>query len=339
MTTQYEIPAPIEEGIFKILEKYNLRATDSASLAKSVLQLSDFFIQNPEAATPWKEKWAQIAYAIYFLPLNSVRLQKLFQGAHKQGFLDGISQVYDFGAGLATASLNLTDFGDFNFTLIEQAQEPEKMVADHFKNLKIQSWLRKISDSDIRNPSTSLALFSYSLTELSELPPWAKKCEALIIVEPSTQQDGRKLLELRQRLIAEGYFIWAPCTHSQACPLLTQSKNDWCHDRVHFKSPTWFQKLENELPMKNRTLTYSYLLARKTVAPKHQFNTRVVGDLLIEKGKNRQLICRGPDREFLAWLKKHKVEQEIPRGTLIDIPSTFEKVANEIRVTEKITFD
>lgn len=333
-----EIPSNIQDGIFKTLAKYNLKLSESKTLAKSVMQLSDFFIQNPEGTTPWKDRWAQIAYAIYFLPLNSVRLQKLFQEATQSGFFKGIEDVYDFGAGLATASMNLELHQKFNFTLIEQAIEPEKIIAENFENFKAKQWLRKITDKDVHRPDRSVALFSYSLTELTELPAWAKQCEALMIIEPSTQQDGRKLLELRQKLINEGYHIWGPCTHAQACPLLSQSKTDWCHDRVHFKAPSWFVQLEQELPMKNKTLTFSYLLARKTVKPSHNFNTRVVGDLLVEKGKNRQLICRGPDREFLAWLKKNKIEQEIPRGTLINIPSTFEKVANEIRVTDTIEF-
>ena len=94
-------------------------------------------------------------------------------------------------------------------------------------------------------------------------------------------------------------------------------------------------KMEEQLPMKNRTLTTSYLLMRKTPAqPIHA--ARVVGDQLKEKGKDRQMICRGTDREFLAWMHKTGLKQEIPRGVLIEIPEGLQKVSNELRVTNPL---
>ena len=156
-----------------------------------------------------------------------------------------------------------------------------------------------------------------------------------MLLEPSAQQDGRKLQALRDRLLKKGYHVWAPCTHEGPCPLLTQSKTDWCHDRVHFQAPEWFLKMEEQLPMKNRTLTMSYLLMRK--APAEQINAaRTVGDLMKEKGKDRQMICRGPDREFLAWMHKTKILQEIPRGVLIEIPESAQKVSNELRLQSQV---
>ena len=87
--------------------------------------------------------------------------------------------------------------------------------------------------------------------------------------------------------------------------------------------------------MKNRTLTMSYLLMRKTPPEKTKM-ARIVGDLLKEKGKNRQLVCRGPNREFLTWMHKNKLLQEIPRGVLVDIPEDSEKISNEIRIKSPI---
>lgn len=93
--------------------------------------------------------------------------------------------------------------------------------------------------------------------------------------------------------------------------------------------------MEEQLPMKNRTLTMSYLLMRKT-PPKKIKAARIVGDRLQEKGKDRQMICRGPEREFLAWMHKFKLEQDIPRGVLVEIPEDIEKVSNELRVRTEI---
>ncbi|QDK46695.1 hypothetical protein DOM22_16805 [Bdellovibrio sp. ZAP7] len=335
MQRHFTVPANFEEAIAKALVDYKLSLSDSKELAKCVLALSDFFITQPEGQTPWHESWAQVAYLCYYLPLNAVRLRAVIGEGEKRGFFQDLEDVYDFGAGLATASLSLSETQNLKYTLIERATEPQRLIEKYFPFFKSQEWIRTIGSSQIKNPKKSLALFSYSLTELSDLPAWAYECEALMIAEPSTQQDGRKLMELRAKLLEKGFHVWAPCTHEGPCPLLTQSKTDWCHDRIHFDAPKWFLNMEEQLPMKNRTLTTSYLLMRKT-KPEAIAAARVVGDTLKEKGKDRQMICRGSDREFLAWMHKFKIQQEIPRGALIEIPEGLQKVSNELRVQQEI---
>ncbi|MEN0059030.1 MAG: small ribosomal subunit Rsm22 family protein [Bdellovibrio sp.] len=336
MTRSFTFPASFESALEKALENYKLSLSDARTLAKNVLLLSDYFIQNPEGSTPWKETWAQIAYLCYFLPLNAARLAAVIHEGEKRAFFAGLENVVDFGAGLATASLTLAEKHSLRFHLVEQASEPQKLVENFFPQFQPVGWYRTWPSGSSLNAKKTLAVFSYSFTELMELPKWAWDYEALMIVEPSTQQDGRRLLELRHQLLQKGFHAWAPCTHEQACPLLTQSKHDWCHDRIHFTAPAWMQKIEESLPMKNRTLTMSYLLMRKT-PPQPLQAARIVGDHLAEKGKDRQLICRGPEREFLAWMHKNGLKQEIPRGVLVSLPEDGIKVANEIRVQSPIT--
>lgn len=323
---QFSLPQELQDRIGRALEeRFHLKLQDSRKLAEAVKKLSDFFIASPEDPTPWSENWAQIAYLVYFLPLNFLRVQAVIQEARKRNFFQGLEDVIDFGAGFGTASLALQK--EFrSFELIERAHS----ICSAFQFVPGARWTDRAPS--LRSPSRSLAVFSYSLTELESLPMWALNAEALMILEPATQQDGRKLLQLRQNLLEKGFFAWAPCTHQQACPLLTQSKTDWCHDRIHFAAPEWFLKLEEHLPMKNKTLTTSYLLLRKT-APAPMQAARTVGDLLEEKGKDRQMVCRGPEREFLAWMHKHGPHQEIPRGVLLKIPADLPKVANEIRLS------
>ena len=102
-------------------------------------------------------------------------------------------------------------------------------------------------------------------------------------------------------LLENDYHIWAPCTHSDKCPLLEESDRDWCHDRFPPFLPSWWKNLEAGLPMKNQSITVSYLLARKKPLPSETKFVRVTGDPLHEKTKMRQLICRGPHREFISW--------------------------------------
>jgi ribosomal protein RSM22 (predicted rRNA methylase) len=289
---------------------------DFKHLAEDVLQLSDFYINNPDGETPWQKEWAQRANLVYFWPLNTLRLEKIIDDLNTQKFFAGLSELIDYGAGLGTATWALQNkFAKKH--LVEKSSIPSKLFPEF-------NWQQQA-----RPDHKSLTVFSYSLTELDQLPTWSLQSEALLIIEPSTQQDGRKLLELREKLIEQKYLMWSPCPHQGPCPLFTQSKTDWCHDRVHIQKPEWFEKIEKYLPIKNNTLTFSYLAARRTPPPERKW-ARLVGDQLVEKGKTRQMICRGSEREFLAWMHRDGDAPELSRGDRVFIES-FEKKSNELR--------
>lgn len=328
----------MEERIERTLQRYNVKLTDSSQLAQAVLRQSDFYIQNPKSVTPWSEPWARLAQLAYFLPLNYIRSSAVFARGTELGFFQGLESYYEVGCGLGPTFAAAPESIQ-NFKLIDRAssalQISKELWAD-FKNSKVsfaQESVRddsEMSDSSLGAAARTLTVFSYTLTEFEKLPRFTS--EGLLILEPSTQEDGRRLQQFRAQLIQQGYSIWAPCTHHQSCPLLEQSKVDWCHDRVHFDRPEWLKNIERHLPMRNETLTFSYLLARKQKRPdRSKTEVRLVGDTLPERGKTRQLICRGPDREFLALLhKKFGKDIELPRGELVDL-GPVEKISNEIR--------
>jgi hypothetical protein len=309
------IPAYIETEIQRIFEEKKWSRL-SKSLAEDVLQLSDYYIHNPDSPTPWEKEWAQRASLVYYWPLNTLRLQRIKSELMGQNFFVGLNHFIDYGAGAATASWVFKDLF-VKQHLLERSSIPQKWFPQF-------NWAPSSKANE-----KSLTVFSYSLTELTTLPDWSFDSEALLIIEPSTQKDGRKLLELRQLLIEKSYSIWAPCPHQLACPLLTESKTDWCHDRVHIEKPQWFEDIEKYLPMKNNTLTFSYIAARKKPPPTSTWS-RLVGDQLKEKGKSRQLICRGPHREFLSWMHRDGEVPEFHRGDRI-ILENFEKKSNELR--------
>lgn len=316
MNRVYEFPAYIEPEIKKIFTA-NKWEWNSRRLAEDVLQLSDYYIHNPDSSTPWDKAWAQRALLVYFWPLNSIRYLAVHEELKKVGFFQGLNQFLDFGAGPGTAAWILKQ--EFqNVELMEQSLVPQEWFPQF-------QWTQKPQVS-----KESCAVFCYSMTELAELPQWAYNSEALIILEPATQQDGRKLLELRQKLLEKGYNAWAPCPHQEGCPLLVNSKHDWCHDRVEIQAPRWFQEIENYLPMKNRTITMSYVGMRKK-APIPPTWARLVGDQLNEKGKSRQMVCRSSSREFLAWMHRDGTPPEFFRGERV-LLEEFEPKSNELRV-------
>ncbi len=329
MKREFTIPQIMETQISEALRSLGTELSDSKKIAESILKLSDFFIQSGNQPTPWKEKWAQVAYLAYFLPLNFLRAQAAIKAGEKCGFFEGLENAIDFGAGPGTASLALKNiFPIENLRLIEWAEQ----AISQSKFFGTFTYGHKFEPHLLKKPKQTLGVFSYSLTELNAFPAWTSDCEALMILEPATHENGRKLQELRSQLLGKGFFAWAPCTHQLACPLLLHSKKDWCHDRIFFKAPPWFEAIEKHLPIKNKTITYSYLMVRKTPPEVVKNRGRLVGDQLQEKGKDRQLFCRNDRREYLSWLHKLGPSPELYRGDLFELPEDFKEVSNEIRL-------
>lgn len=325
---QFELPSFLEIQIEKHLKSIGLSLLDDKKIAACIQQMSDFYIQNPKGQTPWREKWAQAAQLAYYLPLNYLRAQAVVDEAKRVRFFDDIKSFCEVGSGLGALTAHLNE-NIYNGFCVEISNEANQLHKKLFPNNKYGF------KSDALKTPVDLVAFSYVLTELSRIPPEALNAEALLIIEPSTQEDGRKLLETRQQLIDKGFHIWAPCTHQGKCPLLTQSKKDWCHDRIHLKMPEWYLNIEKHLKFKNKTITFSYLLARKTPPPALKpMNARVVGDMLPENGKTKVMICRGEEREFLSWLHKDKLDIEIHRGELLDINFPVESKGSELRVVK-----
>lgn len=327
------------------------------SLAHQVKKVSDLYIQRSvDISQIWLSSELAKAYISYFLPLNALRVLSVLNEAKERNFFSNIENVIDFGSGPGTFDLTATS-ADIKFASYHFIESQKEAIAWH-KNLlktclgisseagreshnnmssesenqtKISRHWSLTAPNEIPSKQNTLAVFSYSLNELSELPHWAYDVEALMIIEPSQQQNGRNLQTLRQKLIDTGFSIWAPCTHQMSCPLHAHSKSDWCHNRVHVELPTSLKEIERYLPMKNQTLTYSYLLARKTKAPVTD-QVRLIGDTLYERGKVKQALCRGEQREFLTWLTRHGDPEPLPRGARITLPREAEERGNEIRM-------
>lgn len=329
-------PTHLQTRTLRLIEELGYTTSRPSELSTAIKRLSDFYIQNPMGATPWHERWAQAAYLSYYLPLNYARVSAVAREAVRSGFFSGLKSMIDFGSGPGTAQMAIMELtSEFESALcVDRIREPlelHKKLAGEDSRLR---WRTDLPSTVLPVRNSRLAVFSYALTEIERLPAWAIESEAILFIEPSTRQDGRKLLERRKELLADGYYAYAPCTHQNMCPLFENSEKDWCHDRIEWDPPPGWDAIESGLPMKNRTLTFSYLLVRKTPpAQTTALRARMVSDPLVEKGKTRQLVCRGPAREFLSWFPQ-RLEQvpNLDRGDLVELGSDLEVRSNELRV-------
>lgn len=332
-----DLPAAVRAKQLELLELLGVRLDDPRSIAKAIMAMSDFYAKHPEKSSPWAESWAKIAYVAYYMPLNFWRLCGVVIRGQQVNFFEGFERYIDFGSGLGSVGMAFEQAGllfqsghcvessgeaiDFHKRLVSHSQTP-------------LSWASKVTANDVKGET--LAIFSYSFTELKELPSWVDQCRGVLIVEPSTRDDARRLQKLRSILLEKGWHVWGPCTHAEACPLLEESNRDWCHDRIVWQQPQWLKDIESQMPIKNGTLPCSWLMMRRDPPPRFQRGVgRITGDLQEFKGFAKQLVCRGSSREFLAWQKKDfkKGYPEIARGELVIIKDDLPIKGNEIRAT------
>lgn len=301
-------------------------------LAQSICELSDIFIGG-NAVTPWSVPRFRMAYLAYFLPLNLARSRAVIQELEKVKFNWGES-ILEFGSGPGTFHLAMIEAqGSKNLQwqfceISSEAIQLHKNLVESRISADSLSW-----SSNFKPKSNQTVVASYALNEDPQSMAQLLSCQRLVLIEPSTQSAARRLMSFREQAMSEGFSAWAPCVHQKNCPLLTESKRDWCHDRIEFVPPSYFSKFSSYLPMRNDTLTFSYLAMVRGHAPELPSNAgRIIGDTLYEKGKVRQAFCRQDRREFLSWLTKEGQAPRLSHGSLFELPAEHEIKGSEIRL-------
>lgn len=149
--------------------------------------------------------------------------------------------VLDTFAGPATAALALVQAGVKLQRLVCVERDPamRELGATLTARTGIGGFLEWYS-GDVRaflaagGETFDIVVAAYGLGEVEERDReslvgalWRRCRGVFLIVEPGTPAGARLLLSVRQRLLAEGATIWAPCPHEHACPLEATSR--WCH--------------------------------------------------------------------------------------------------------------
>ncbi len=334
----YSLPKVLSDNLEVHAKKFKPKA-----LSQYIMRLSNIY-QNEKKHTPWEDEGLKTAYLTYFLPLNYLRSQAVIDRIQKNNSLNAIGSFYEIGSGPGTSHFNFL-LNNFNFES-HFYEISKNAIACHKELLGALSlssmpctWETHSNrpESHLIEKNNALTLFCYSLNELNSLPAWVSNAHNILFIEPSTQVSSRELSLIRNQYLKLGFYALAPCTHQKPCPMITHSKKDWCHDRIHVKLPAWFEDIENHLPIKNNTLTFSYLFLSKT-PPKAKLDhvARVIGDTQKQKGKTIQMICRGDKREFLSWVHKDKINQYIERGSLVQLPEDIELKSSELRMKKDI---
>ncbi|OAH11283.1 small ribosomal subunit Rsm22 family protein [Streptomyces jeddahensis] len=212
---------------------------------RQAAQAVDRLIANYRGRTPTdapvlRDRSDVVAYAAYRMPatFEAVRsaLDALAEAAPAGWAPDSHVDVGG-GTGAATWAVAATWEGERPVTVLDWAEPALALgreLAASYEPLRSVAWQRSRIGSALTIESTDLVTVSYVLGELTEdgrravMDAAASAARsAVVIVEPGTPDGYARVIEARDRLIAAGFRIAAPCPHSAACPIAPGT--DWCH--------------------------------------------------------------------------------------------------------------
>jgi ribosomal protein RSM22 (predicted rRNA methylase) len=114
---------------------------------------------------------------------------------------------------------------------------------------------------------------------------WQVTRDTLVIVEPGTPAGWSRILSARDRLIAAGAHLVAPCPHALACPL---SSPDWCHFAQRVARSRMHRRIKSaDVPWEDEKFIY-IAASRLPVKP---VQARVIAPVQVRGGTVSVKLC------------------------------------------------
>ncbi len=261
-----------------------------------------------------KSETDALAYALARMPATYAAITASLNALCEVGPDFAPQSLLDVGAGPGTAawaaaeafaSLKKFSLLDTNHALRALALELTRGSA-RLRDLKYERGEARAALTEA-GPA-DLVIASYMIGELtnSECEPmveamWAKARDTLVIVEPGTPAGYARIIDFRERLIAQGAHVAAPCPHDGKCPLAAP---DWCHFSQRLPRSQAHKQIKGaELPFEDEKFSY-VALSRTPVA---QHLARVLAQPVVGKADISAKLCT-PDG--LAMTKVPRREKD-----------------------------
>lgn len=284
---------------------------------KQAAQAVDRLIANYRGATPTdapilRDRADVAAYAAYRMPATFEAVHSALEAFADAvpGWTPGSHTDLGGGTGAATWAVTATWDGTRPVTVLDWA-EPAltlgKELATANPALQQASWRRARIGAALTLDDTDLLTVSYVLNELTApdrtalVDAAAAAAQAVVIVEAGTPAGYTRVIEARDRLIAAGFHVAAPCPHSAGCPIVPGE--DWCHFSARVSRSSLHRQVKGgSLPYEDEKFSY-VAAARFPVAPAPN---RVVRKPQIRKGQVLLDLCETePSLSRTTVTKRH----------------------------------
>ncbi len=229
-------------------------------------KLNIIFTQKRENLESYSEARDLVsAYTTFYMPTNMVKLSFVLNKLSPT-LLEHLQQSHfiDIGTGPGTYLWAWWDyfkgevqdlFGvDRSELMLEQAAVCAEKIFETPLSVKLSKTLPRFSADDKKKKTL---FFGHSLDEMglqeglriiNQVHP-----DFLIILGPGTSPFFRTALELRTKLLSEGWDLHYPCPHQWECPL-EKEQSDWCHQIVHHVHDEHLERLSQLIQRDRRTM-------------------------------------------------------------------------------------
>ncbi|MFI6945615.1 small ribosomal subunit Rsm22 family protein [Streptomyces sp. NPDC050422] len=295
---------------------------------KQATQAVDRLIANYRGTTPTdtpllRDRSDVAAYAAYRMPATFEAVRSALD-ALRDAAPDWAPAAHtDVGGGTGAASWAVAGAWDGPRTTVLDWAEPalalgrELAGASAIPGLRAAEWQQARIGKDLVLDATDLVTVSYVLGEITPeartalVDAAARAAQAVVIVEPGTPDGYARVIEARDRLIAAGLTVAAPCPHSDACPI--EPGTDWCHFSARVSRSSLHRKVKGgSLPYEDEK--FSYVVAtRFTPRP---VEARVTRRPQIRKGQVLLELCTRDEALRRATVtKRHGALYRAARNT------------------------
>jgi len=270
------------------------------------------------AGTAYMDDPAMLAaYSNYYLEVSRAQ-------THRICSMTGLRprSVLDMGAGPGSVSLAFAERGASSLTLVDRSAPALESARLALAGLQRQDSVpldvtvirAELESSGATPPGLfDLVVFGHSLNEIGTGPERLERRLALVrraaaslepdgcilIIEPATLAASRDTLQLRDALVALGWYVRAPCTWCGACPALQAGPTHTCHDESTWDMPAHVGQLALQLGLDRELIKMTWVLVSPPSAVSEKSGAyRVVSAPMLNKGgRVRYLLC-GPAGRF-----------------------------------------
>ncbi|MEU6540228.1 small ribosomal subunit Rsm22 family protein [Streptomyces sp. NPDC047000] len=259
----------------------------------------------PTTAPILRDRADVAAYAAYRMPatFEAVRAALAAFAATVPGWAPAGHVDVGGGTGAATWAVSATWSGTRPVTVLDWAEPAlalgRELAAAH-PALRDVRWQRSRIGAALTLEDTDLVTVSYVLNELTGpdraalVDAAASAARAVVIVEAGTPAGYARVIEARDRLVAAGFRVAAPCPHSAACPI--EPGRDWCHFSARVSRSSLHRQVKGG-SLGHEDEKFSYVAAtRLPAALTAPAAARVVRRPQIRKGQVLLDLCESDGR-------------------------------------------
>ncbi|MFI8099686.1 small ribosomal subunit Rsm22 family protein [Streptomyces sp. NPDC086023] len=258
--------------------------------------------RTPTDAPVLRDRSDVVAYAAYRMPatFEAVRASLAGLADAAPDWSPATHVDVGGGTGAATWAVDAVWEGPRETTVLDWA-EPALALGRELAGaapspvLRGARWQKAVIGTALSLPEADLATVSYVLGELTPearaavVAEAARRAQAVVVIEPGTPEGYLRVREARDRLIAAGLHVAAPCPHDGACPIVVGE--DWCHFSARVSRSSLHRQVKGG-SLAYEDEKFSYVAAtRFPVAPA---TARVTRRPQIRKGLVLLDLC-GPD--------------------------------------------